>query len=67
MSLVLEVEDLVESIARWVGANAENESRFLTPAPSWTVDAVALLDHLAVETGMDKEQIGRWAQEELQA
>lgn len=60
-------EDLAESIARWVGANAESESRFLTPSPSWCVDAAALLDHVADSTGVSKEQLGRWAAEELQA
>jgi hypothetical protein len=55
--------ELAESIARWVGQNAEKDSAMLYPAEfrSWTVNATSLLDHIAEVTGIEKEQLGEWA------
>jgi hypothetical protein len=53
------VKQLAVAIARWVAANTASESIFLTPIPSHGVDAHALLDFIARETGIDQDSLGR--------
>ena len=53
-------EELVKLIAKWVADNVEQESIFLTPCPEYTVDAHSLLDYIAEQTGISREQISEW-------
>lgn len=54
------MEELVKLITEWIAVNAERESIFLTPCPAWEIDAHALLDYISEQTGVSKEQIGKW-------
>ncbi len=55
--------DMVKQIALWVMNHAERESIFLTPHPSWKVDAHALLDHIVSISGVTQDQVSAWLNE----
>ncbi|MBW1779336.1 MAG: hypothetical protein JRL30_01230 [Deltaproteobacteria bacterium] len=55
--------DLVKSIVTFVATHAESESALLYSNPSHTVNAKAILDHLAEVSGVHKDVIGRWVVE----
>lgn len=54
------VNELVKLIAEYVATHYERESTFLSPHPSWSLDAHNLLDFLSEQTGIGKGQIGDW-------
>ncbi len=60
----MDIEDLVKSIAKYVAKNSERESIFLTPAPEWYLGAHSLLDYIGSITGISKEQISKWTEED---
>lgn len=55
--------ELVRKIIEFCLCNGEFESLFLSPQPSFTVDATALFDFLSETTGIDKATIGRMVDE----
>lgn len=54
---------LTKLIAKWIGANSEHESIFLTTNPAWECNSHALLDYISEVTGISEEQIDEWCDE----
>ena len=61
---MITIEQLVERIARYVSRECQHESRFLYSEPCHAVDAAGLLDAVSEASGVSKEQIGRWVDDE---
>jgi hypothetical protein len=51
---------LVKQIVEFIAEHAQCESAFLTPHPTHSVNATALLDCLVEISGVSKDQIGAW-------
>lgn len=51
-------EEFARAIARWVVQNAQGESIFLTPNPSYMVNARDLLDEVARLAGVTQATLG---------
>lgn len=49
--------ELAVFIAKWVARNAEGESVWLSPEPSWTVNAHSLLDQIVNLGVMDRDEL----------
>jgi len=60
----MEIEELVKDLAKYVSINAWRESAFLTPHPEHLINAHSLLDHISEVTGISKQTIGKWCEED---
>jgi len=58
------MEALVKLIARYTAVHSESESIFLTPYPRHQLDSHSLLDFISQASGISKEQIGEWCENE---
>lgn len=56
--------DLTKLI-KWIAANLEVESAFLSPRPSASIEVVSLINKIAELTEMDKEVLGQMLNEHL--
>lgn len=54
------IEELVHNLTLWIAGNAERESIWLTPSPSWEINVDDLLDKLSELSGVYKSTISKW-------
>ena len=54
---------LAKDVVQWVARNAERESAFLTPSPSWSVNAHALSKFVAERADVPDATVKSWIEE----
>jgi hypothetical protein len=56
-------EDVVRFVAEWCAENAQRESPWLYPDPSWTISPESLMNALSDQFDIPRERIGKWVDE----